>query len=112
MTVVVDLNTVLEWVGITTAAQRTNVSQNIGSVEDLSNLTAKDMSDLVYNLRHRTAVALGDYNMQLVVQKRLKNNIEWIHDFQRTGTVLNIDGLDQILSTPSMFGTVPVRWKS
>ena len=35
--------------------------------------------------------------MPLVVQKRLKNTIEWIHDFQRTGTVLVIDGLDQDL---------------
>ena len=39
----------------------------------------------------------GKYNMPLVVQKRLKNIIEWIHDFQRTGTVLTIDGLDQDL---------------
>ena len=35
--------------------------------------------------------------MPLVVQKRLKNAIEWIHDFQRTGNVLTIDGLDQDL---------------
>ena len=78
---VVDFNTVLEWVGIATAAQHTNVRQNIGSVEDLSSFTAKDISDLVDNLRHRTYVALGKYNMPLVVQKHLKNAIEWIHDF-------------------------------
>ena len=35
--------------------------------------------------------------MPLVVQKRLKNNIEWIHNFQRTGTVPTIDGVDQDL---------------
>ena len=97
MATVVDFNTVLEWVGIATAAQRTNVRQNIGSVEDLSSLTAKDISDLVDDLRRRTTVALGKYNMPLVVQKRLKNTIEWIHDFQRTGTVPTIDGLDQDL---------------
>ena len=95
MAAVVDFNTVLEWVGITTAAQRTNVRQNIGSVEDLSSLTAKEISDLVDNLRRRTSVALGKYNMPLVVQKRLKNAIEWIHDFQRNGNVPTIDGLDQ-----------------
>ena len=44
MVAVVDFNTVLEWVGIATAAQRTNVRQNIGSVEDLSSLTEKDIS--------------------------------------------------------------------
>ena len=97
MAAVVDFNTVLEWVGISTAAQRTNVRQNIGSVEDLSSLTAKDSSDLVDDLRRRTSVALGKYNMQLVVQKRLKNAIEWIHNFQRTGNVPTIDGLDQDL---------------
>ena len=45
MAAVVDFNTVLEWVGIATADQRTNVRQNIGSVEDLSSLTEKDISD-------------------------------------------------------------------
>ena len=97
MAAVVDFNTVLEWVGIATAAQRTNVRQNIGSVEDLSSITAKDISDLVDDLRRRTSVAIGKYNMPLVVQKRLKNTIEWIHDFQRTGTVPTMDGLDQDL---------------
>ena len=33
--------------------------------------------------------------MPLVVQKRLKNSIEWIHDFQRTVIFPTIDGLDQ-----------------
>ena len=94
---VVDFNTVLEWVGIATAAQCTNVRQNIGSVEDLLSLTEKDISDLVDNLRRRTSVALGKYNMPLVVQKSLKNTIELIHNFQRTGTVPTIDGLDQYL---------------
>ena len=97
MVAVVDFNTVLEWVGIATAAQRTNVRQNIGCVEDLSSLTAKDISDLVDDLRRRTSVALGKYNMSLVIQKRLKDSIEWIHDFQRTGNVPTIDGLDQDL---------------
>ena len=95
MAVVVEFNTVLEWVGIATAAQQTNVRQNIGSVEDLSSLTAKDISDLVDNLRRRTSVALGKHNVPLVVQKRLKNAIEWIHDFHITGNVPTIDGLDQ-----------------
>ena len=40
-------------------AQRTNVRQNIGSVEDLSSLTAKDIIDLMDDLRRRTSVALG-----------------------------------------------------
>ena len=97
MAAVVDFNTVLEWVGIAAAAQRTNVTQNIGSVEDLLIITAKDISDLVDDLRRRTSVALGKYNMSLVVHKRLKNTIEWIHDFQRTGTVLTIDDLYQDL---------------
>ena len=35
--------------------------------------------------------------MPLFVQKRLKNSIEWIHNFQRTGNVPTIDGLDQYL---------------
>ena len=59
MAAVVDFNTVLEWVGIATAAQRTNFRQNIGSVEDLSSLTEKYISDLVDNLRRRTSVVLG-----------------------------------------------------
>ena len=95
MAAIVDFNTVLEWVGIATVAQRTNVCQNIGSVEDLSSLTAKDISDLVDDLRRRTSVALGKYNMPLFIQKRLKNTIERFHDFQRTGTVPTIDGLDE-----------------
>ena len=97
MAAVVDFNTFLEWVGITTAAQRTNVRHNIGSIEDPSSLTAKDVSDFVDDLRRHTSVALGKYNMPLVVQKRLKNTIKWIHDFQRTGTVPTIEGLDQDL---------------
>ena len=97
MAEVVDFSTVLEWFGIPMAAQHANVRQNIGSVEDLLSLTEKDISDLVDNLRRRTYVALGKYNMPLVVQKRLKNTIEWIHDFQRTGTVPTIDGVDQDL---------------
>ena len=81
MAAVVDFNTVLEWVGIATAAQRTNVRQIIGSVEDLSSLTAKYITDLVDDFRRRTSVALEKYNMPLVVQKRLKYTIEWIHKF-------------------------------
>ena len=57
MAAIVDFNTVLEWVGIATASQRTNVRQNIGSVEDLSSLAAKEISDLVDDLRRRTYVA-------------------------------------------------------
>ena len=95
MAAVVDFNTVLEWIGIATAAQRTNVRQNIGSVEDLFSITSTYISDWVDDLRHRTSIALGKYNMTLVVQKRIKNTIEWIHDFQRTVTVPTIDGLDQ-----------------
>ena len=76
MVAVVDFNTVLELVGIATAVQRTNVRQKIGYVEDLSSLTAEDISDLVDDLRHRTSIALGKYNMTLVVQKRIKNTIE------------------------------------
>ena len=49
------------------------------------------------DLRPRTSIAIRKYNMPLVVQKRLKNAIEWIHDFQRTGNVPTIDGLDQDL---------------
>ena len=49
------------------------------------------------DLRRRTSVDIGKYNMPLVVQKRFKNAIEWIHDFQRTGNVSTIDGLDQDL---------------
>ena len=55
MAAVVDFNTVLEWVGIDTAAQRTNARQNIGSIEDLLSLTAKGISDLVDILRRRTS---------------------------------------------------------
>ena len=75
MAAIVDFNTVPEWAGIATAAQRTNVRQNIGSVEDLSSLTEKDISDLVDDLMHCTSVALGKYNIPLVVQKRPKNSI-------------------------------------
>ena len=67
MAAVVGFNTVLEWVGIAMAAQCTNVRQNIGSVEDLSSLTEKDISDLVDDLRRRTSVALGKYNNSFVV---------------------------------------------
>ena len=72
MAAVVDFTTVLECFGIATAAQRTYVRQNIGSVEDLSSLTAKDISDLVNNLRRRTSVALGNIIFHLLYRSNLR----------------------------------------
>ena len=59
MAAIVNFNTVLEWFGIATAAQSTNVYENIGSVEYLSSLTSKDIIELVDDLRRCTYVALG-----------------------------------------------------
>ena len=70
MVAVVDFNTVLEWVGIAMTAQRTNVRQNNGSVQDLSSLTEKYISDLVDDLRRRTSVALGYHTHEVRYSER------------------------------------------
>ena len=59
-----------------------NIRENFTTFDDLSQLTASDISNLVNDFRRRTFTD-GKYAMPLTIQKRLKFTIDWLLDFER-----------------------------
>ena len=71
-----------------------NICENFTTSDDLSQITASDISDLGDDFRGRTITA-GNYAMSLTIQKRLKFTIDWLLDFVRVNRVPILVGLDQ-----------------
>ena len=89
-----DIKNTLEWIGVKYSTDIANIHDNFTTFDELSQLTASNISDLVDEFRRRTLTA-GKYAMLLTIQKRLKFTIDWLLDFERVGRVLTLVGLDQ-----------------
>ena len=71
-----------------------NIRENFTTFDELSQLTAIDISDLVDEFR-RIKLTAGNYAMPLTIQKRLKFTIDWLLEFERVNRVPRLGGLDQ-----------------
>ena len=89
-----DIKQTLEWIGVTNSADIANIRENFTTFDYLSQLTSRDISDLVDYFRCRTLTA-GKYAIPLMIQKRLKFTIDWLLDFERVNRVPTSVGLDQ-----------------
>ena len=89
-----DIEQTLEWIGVTDSTDIANICENFTTIDEISQLTASDKSDLVDDFKRRTLTA-GKYAMPLTIQKRLKFTIDWLLDFERVNRVHTLDKLDQ-----------------
>ena len=89
-----EIEQILEWIGVTDSTNIANIRENFTTFDELSQLTARDISNLVDDLRRRTLTA-GKYAMPLRIQKRLKFTIDWPLDFERVNRTLTLVGLDK-----------------
>ena len=71
-----------------------NICENFTNFDEVSKLTASDISDLVDDFRCRTLTA-GKYDMPLTIQKRLKLTINQLLDFLQVNRSPTLVGLDQ-----------------
>ena len=89
-----EIEQTLEWIAVTDPTNIANVHENFTTFDELSQLTASNIRDLVDDFRRRTLTA-GKYAMPLTIQKRLKFTIDWLLDFERVNRALTLVGLDQ-----------------
>ena len=71
-----------------------NIHGNFTTSDELSHLTARNISDLVDDFRRRTLTS-GKYAMPLKIQKHVKFTINWLLDFEQVNRVPTLVGLDQ-----------------
>ena len=71
-----------------------NIRENVTTFDELSQLTASDISDLVDDFRRRTLTAVK-YAMQLTIQKCLKFTIDWMLDFEGFNRDPALVGIEQ-----------------
>ena len=69
-----EIEKTLEWIGVTDPTNIANIHENFTTFDELSQLTASDISNLVDDFRLRTITA-GKYAMPLMIQKRLKSQL-------------------------------------
>ena len=89
-----DIEQTLEWIGVKDSTDIANIRENFTTFDEISQLTASDISDLVDDFRCRT-LTVGKYVMTLPIQKRLKFTIYWLLDFERVNRFPTLVGLDQ-----------------
>ena len=89
-----DIEQTLEWIGVTDSTDIANVRGNFTTLDELSRLTAINISDFVDDFRRRT-LTVGKYDMPLRIQKRLKFTIDWLLDFEQVNRVPTLVRLDQ-----------------
>ena len=70
-----------EWIGVIDPMNISDIREKFTTFDELSQLTASDISNLVDDYRHRTLTA-GKYAMPLTIQKRLKFTIDWLLGFE------------------------------
>ena len=78
-----EIKQTLEWIGVTDSTNIANIRDNFTTFDELSQLTASNISDLVDDFRRRTITA-GKYDMPLTIQKRLKFTINWLLDLNKS----------------------------
>ena len=89
-----EIEKTLEWIGVTDPTNIANIRENFTTFDELSQLTASNISDLVDDFRRRTLTA-GKYAMPLTIQKCFKFIIYWLLDFERVNRAPTLVGLDQ-----------------
>ena len=89
-----DIEQTLEWIGVKDSTDIANIWENFTTFDDLSQLTASDISDLVDDFRRRNLTA-GKYAMPLTIQKRFNFTIDWLLEFEQVNRVPTLVGLDQ-----------------
>ena len=70
-----DIEKTLEWIVVKDSSDNANIRENFTTFDELPQLTASNISDLVDDFRRRTLMA-GKYAMPLTTQKRLKFTID------------------------------------
>ena len=89
-----EIEQTLQGIWVKYSTDISNIRENFTTFDELSQLTVRDISDLVDDFRRRTLTA-GKYTMSLTIQKRLKFTIDWLLDFERVKWVPTLVGLDQ-----------------
>ena len=79
---------------MTDSTDTANIRDNFTTFDELSQLNASDISDLVDDFRRRTLMA-GKNAMSLTIQKRLKITINLLLDFERVNRFPTLVRLDQ-----------------
>ena len=93
MAVNADMNQILEWLGFANAPQRTQVLQDIPTLESLADITEQEIGYLAEEYSKRT-VTDGRFFMGLERTKLLKATVHWTQDFGRLGGIPSIVGLN------------------
>ena len=71
----------LEWIGVKDSTDIANIRENFTNFDELVQLTAGKIIDLVDDYRRRNLTA-GKYFIPLTIQKRLKFTINLLLDFE------------------------------
>ena len=79
---------------MTDSTDISKIRENFTTFDELSQLAASNISDLVDEFRRRT-LTNGKYAMPLTIQKRFKFTIDWLLDFERFNRVPTLVRLDQ-----------------
>ena len=89
-----EIDQTLEWIGATEPTNIANIRENFTIFDELSKLTASNISDLVDDFRLRTLTS-DKFAMPLTIQKRLKFIMDWLLDFERVNRAPTLVGIDQ-----------------
>ena len=89
-----EIEQTLEWIGLKDSTNIANICENFTTFDELSQLTASNISDLVDDFR-RKPITSDKYAMPLIIQKRLKFSIDWLLDFEWVNRVLTLVGIYQ-----------------
>ena len=89
-----EIEQTIESIGVKNSTDITNIHENFTTFDEISQITARYISDLVDDFRRRTLTA-GKYAMPLTIQKRLKFAINWLLDFEQVNRVPTLFGIDE-----------------
>ena len=70
-----DIKQTLEWIGVQGSSDIANIHENFTTFDELSQITASNISDLVDDFIRRT-LTTDNYSMPLTIQKRLNFTID------------------------------------
>ena len=70
-----EIEKTLEWIGVTDTTNIANIRENFTNFDEISQLIACNIRNLMDDFRHRNLMA-DKYAMPLTIQKRLKFTID------------------------------------
>lgn len=89
------MDVTLTWIGFNLDVNRQAIRTDIAELEDMLDITEKDISDLSESYAKRT-VNDGRIIFGLQRTKRLKAMLHWVQDFYRVSAEPSIDGINAI----------------